>query len=195
MKKIIAGILIIGFIGVSIWQVVSAGKDGSIEEVAKHVGNGTDIVDVDEKTSNAEAAVEGIAVGNKAPDFELPTLTGESIKLSDLQGKKVIVNYWATWCPPCKEEIPDFQLFHEKYGSDVVILAVNVDPEYDVESFVNEYEMTFPVLLDEDDQANRIFQVLSIPTTYFIDSNGIIRNKFVGQLSYEKMEKFVDDMN
>ncbi|MEH7109626.1 redoxin domain-containing protein, partial [Bacillus sp. JJ1764] len=107
------------------------------------------------------------AVGSKAPDFELKTLTGETVKLSELKGKKVMLNFWATWCPPCKAEMPDMEKFHSEVGDKVTILAVNIDPQLDVKGFVNEYKITFPILLDTDDGVNGKYQVLSIPTTYF----------------------------
>lgn len=136
----------------------------------------------------------GIAIGEKAPDFELETLTGDTVKLSDYRGKKVMLNFWATWCPPCKEEMPDMEQLYQENGEEVVILAVNIDPQLNVQKFVSEMGITFPVLLDEKDEVNTKYQVLTIPTTYFIDKQGIIRNKYLSAMTKELMEQYIDEM-
>lgn len=136
----------------------------------------------------------GIAIGEKAPDFELKTLTGDTVKLSDYRGKKVMLNFWATWCPPCKEEMPDMEQLYQENGEEVVILAVNIDPQLNVQKFVSEMGITFPVLLDEKDEVNTKYQVLTIPTTYFIDKQGIIRNKYLSAMTKELMEQYIDEM-
>src|SRR5699024_12007909 len=105
-----------------------------------------------EDTEESEEEVaEGLEVGNLAPDFELETLDGETVKLSDFRGERVMVNFWATWCPPCRAEIPDMQKFYEK--TDIQILAINLtDTESDQEkvpTFVNNYGMMLKVMLDE----------------------------------------------
>ncbi len=136
----------------------------------------------------------GIAVGEAAPDFELLNLNGEKVKLSDFQGKKVMLNFWATWCPPCKEEMPAMEKYYKQSNGDVVILAVNIDPQYNVKQYVNEMGISFPVLLDEKDKVNSIYQVLTIPTTFFIDEHGIIRQKYLSAMSVELMKQYMDEM-
>ncbi|MBA4538575.1 TlpA family protein disulfide reductase [Bacillus aquiflavi] len=136
----------------------------------------------------------GIQIGDKAPDFELKTLTGETVKLSDYKGKKVILNFWATWCPPCRAEMPDMQKFYEKMGTDEVILAVNLDPGADVQGFMTEMGATFPVLLDEEESVMKTYKILSIPTTFFIDSEGVIRQKYTGAMSLQMMKKSMNDL-
>ncbi|WP_338452339.1 TlpA disulfide reductase family protein [Niallia oryzisoli] len=136
----------------------------------------------------------GLKIGVKAPDFEVKNLAGETVKLSDFQGKKVLLNFWATWCPPCKEEMPDMEKFHKQAGDDVVILAVNIDPQYNVNKFVTEMGITFPILLDEKDEVNSMYQVLTIPTTYFIDEKGIIRHKYISAMTEDIMKQYVDEM-
>ncbi|MDQ0220495.1 redoxin domain-containing protein [Peribacillus cavernae] len=135
----------------------------------------------------------GLKVGAKAPDFELKTLSGEKVSLSDYEGKKVMINFWATWCPPCKKEMPEMEKFHQKAGSDVVILAVNIDPENDVKGFVDEKGVTFPILLDqEEDLVNEQYQVMAMPTTFFVDKEGVIKNKFVGGMTLTQMESHMN---
>jgi len=139
----------------------------------------------------------GLKIGVKAPDFELKSLEGESVKLSDYEGKKVILNFWATWCPPCREEMPDMEKFSQGMGDDVVILAVNIDPENDVQAFANEYGISFTILLDSQSSKNPVndlYQVLSIPTTYFIDSKGVIRDVYRTAMSESYIKGTINKM-
>src|SRR5699024_2083045 len=103
---------------------------------------------------NNEASQEenvGLEVETMAPDFELDTFTGEEAKLSDYRGSRVMINFWATWCPPCRAEMPDMERFHQ--DTDIEILAVNLTETEthtdQVQQFIDEYELTFPILLDE----------------------------------------------
>lgn len=140
---------------------------------------------------------EGIEVGNKAPDFEIETLSGEKVNLSDYKGKPVMLNFWATWCPPCRVEIPDMQKFHEKH--EVEVLAVNLlDTEMKkghVQQFVDEFGMTFTVGLDGDGAVSNKYRINPIPTTYMIDSEGIIRHKSLGAMPYDTMVEHLNSMN
>src|SRR5699024_4229240 len=119
----------------------------------------------------------GLEVGKLAPEFELETLSGETVHLSDYRGKSVILNFWATWCPPCRAEIPDFQKLYNNH--DVVILAVNLTQSEQsvshVTEFVSDFEMTFPVLMDEQANVSTTYQIKAYPTSYMIDSNGYIQ--------------------
>lgn len=170
IKKIIAPVLLLTLMTVMIVQAI-----------------GTD----ENKDQNASNST-GLSVGLKAPDFELENLTGEKIKLSDFQGKKVMLNFWATWCPPCKAEIPDMQKFHLEEGDDIVILAINIDTENDVAGFAKQMNVTFPILLDKQNNVNKVYQIISIPTSYFIDEKGLIQNKHIGAMDIKAMRKFMD---
>lgn len=130
-----------------------------------------------------------------APDFELTDLDGNSVRLSDFKGKYVFLNFFATWCGPCKEEMPDMELIHEKYKDDVVILAVNLgDSPGTVADFVDEYGLTFKILLDEEQQVGSQYQVSGIPTSYFIDTEGNFIAGHMGTLTYEAMEETIQNM-
>ncbi|MDQ0200027.1 redoxin domain-containing protein [Neobacillus ginsengisoli] len=176
VKKVIAAVVLISLLTVAIVQAM----DKKAEP-----GN---------PASQETTKTEGLQIGAKAPDFELKTLTGETVKLSTLKGKKVMLNFWATWCPPCKAEMPEMEKFSKQVGKDVVILAVNIDPQLDVKGFVNKNGITFPVLLDTEDKVNGMYQIISIPTTYFIDSNGIIQNKFTGAMQLAVMKQFTESL-
>lgn len=144
--------------------------------------------------STVQTSSTGISTGVKAPDFELKTLEGKIVKLSDLHGKKVILNFWATWCPPCEAEMPAMQKYYEEMPKDVVILAVNIDPQLDVQGFIDKKSITFPIPLDEEDEVNSLYQVISIPTTFFIDKNGIIQYKHIGGMAYDLMKNNINNM-
>lgn len=139
----------------------------------------------------------GLEIGNFAPDFELETLTGETVRLSDYRGKRVIVNFWATWCPPCRAEIPDFQKLYDQ--KDVVILAVNLTKsetsENKVAQFVDDFEMTFPVLMDEQSNVSSNYRVQAYPTSYMIDSIGRIQFLAMGAMNYDQMVQQLERMN
>jgi peroxiredoxin len=122
--------------------------------------------------------------GFLAPEISLVDLDGNEIDLSKLRGRPVVLNFWATWCPPCRAEMPAMQRAYEDYkGNGVIILAVNSmdqDSLPAVKQFVDEYGLTFPVLLDNPGIAARDYQVTSLPTTYFIGRNGTIREVVIG---------------
>ncbi|NRD79602.1 TlpA family protein disulfide reductase [Bacillus sp. BRMEA1] len=169
-KKVLASVVLISLLTVAIVQAMDKNKEKP-DAASKH----------------SLAQKNSLEIGAKAPDFELKTLTGETVKLSSLKGKKVMLNFWATWCPPCKAEMPEIEQFYKTAGNNTAILSVNIDPQLDVKGFVKENKITFPILLDTDDKVNGTYQIISIPTTYFIDSNGIIQNKIVGQMKLADM--------
>lgn len=144
-------------------------------------------------------AKQGLTKGDRAPDF-ISTLEGEEVKLSDYQGKKVILNFWATWCPPCKAEMPHMEQYYEKNANkeNVEILAVNLtsqdEGEKAVQQFVDGYELTFPILMDEKGEIGDEYRAFTIPTTYMIDTNGLIQHKIVGPMNEEMMGKMVEGM-
>ncbi|MCA1053834.1 TlpA family protein disulfide reductase [Rossellomorea aquimaris] len=125
----------------------------------------------------------GPNVGDKAIDFKLSDLTGKDVTLSQFKGKKVVVNFWATWCPPCKEEMPIMEEFYNSNREEVEVLAINIDPQYNVKEYQQAMGLTFPILLDEDDKINKAYDILTVPTTYVINEQGIITHKQIGALT------------
>lgn len=123
--------------------------------------------------------------GFLAPDFTLDTLDGSKVTLSELRGKIVVVNLWATWCLPCRQETPALEIAYEQYkDAGVVILGVDLtsqDLVSDVKAFVQEIKLTYPILLDRDGSVgNYLYQIKGLPTTFFINRAGIIRTVVVG---------------
>jgi cytochrome c biogenesis protein CcmG/thiol:disulfide interchange protein DsbE len=122
--------------------------------------------------------------GFYAPEFELTTLNGEEVALSDLRGKAVLVNFWATWCPPCRTEMPAMQRVYDDYSrGEFVVLAVNTtyqDRSADVVDFVAEQGLKFPILLDNTGAVSNRYQIRSMPTSFFIDPDGLISEIVIG---------------
>jgi len=122
--------------------------------------------------------------GFLAPEISLLDTNGKEITLSELRGRPVIVNFWATWCPPCRAEMPAMQrAFMDYEDEEVIILAINStnqDALQAVKQFVDEFDITFPILLDSQGTAANTYQISSLPTTYFIGKDGIIREVVIG---------------
>ena len=126
-------------------------------------------------------------VGNMAPDFQLPDLEGRTVSLSDFHGMPVLLNFWATWCGPCRAEMPFIQdVFEDKKFSEkgLVILAVNLgESRSKVEQFMETYGLSFEVLLDTSQDVGQAYNIRGIPTTFFIDKDGIIKDIKIGAFS------------
>ena len=123
-------------------------------------------------------------MGFAAPDFSLQSISSTDYSLSALKGKPVIINFWASWCPPCRAEMPAFQkAFLEYQSSDIVILGINAtdqDQPADVVDFVGRNNISFPILLDHTGIISRSYHLYSLPTTFFIDRSGIIQKVIIG---------------
>ncbi len=138
---------------------------------------------------------ESASIGTKAPDFELVNLEGRTIKLSELRGKIVILNFWATWCEPCKLEMPFFEELHKKGMANLEILGINFDePASRVEEFVKEYSVQFPILLDPGAEIQKLFRVRGYPTTLIVDKDGIIRYHHIGLITEDQLNHYLSDM-
>lgn len=147
-----------------------------------------------DKIEDPEELPVGLEKGNRAPDFELIDIEGNPVKLSDFRGKAVLLNFWATWCPPCRAEMPHMEKLYKKYKDEKFdIVAVNLTNTEknsgDAKKFVEELGLTFTIPMDEKGVAGAEYEVLAYPTSYFIDSDGVIRGKVLGALNEEYMEK------
>jgi cytochrome c biogenesis protein CcmG, thiol:disulfide interchange protein DsbE len=124
------------------------------------------------------------ALNHPAPPFTLTALDGATFALNELHGQPLVINFWATWCFPCRQEMPMLQSTWERYGDSVLILGVDVgEQETIVQDFVDEFQLTFPILLDEPMAVAGEYNVRGLPTTFFIDGNGIIRQIYPGELN------------
>lgn len=185
MKKGIPILIILGMLGWAIFEFVGSKQDETNEEGPMSDNRITAI-----PTDDAEESDEtGLERGQFAPDFEVMTLEGEQRKLSDYRGKRVMLNFWATWCPPCRAEMPDMQKLYE--NEEVTVLALNMTAteqnEEVVADFVEEYGLTFPILMDEESDVMNAYRIQAYPTSYMIDSNGRIQFIALGAMNYDQM--------
>ncbi|KUP32773.1 redoxin domain-containing protein [Bacillus halotolerans] len=166
LKKWVAGILLIGLAGYMCWNVY---QQFSKKEI-------------------------GIEEGQQAPDFNLKTLSGERASLSDVKGKKVLLNFWATWCKPCRQEMPAMEELQKEH-SDVAVIAVNFTSaeksEKQVQNFADTYHLTFPILIDKKG-INADYNVFSYPTTYILDEKGVIQDIHIGTMTKKEMKEKLD---
>lgn len=127
-------------------------------------------------------ASNGIAGAPAAPDWELAGLDGKTVKLSDFKGKVVVLNFWATWCPPCRREIPDLIALQKKYGKDLVVVGVSLDENglAAVKSFVAKNGINYPVVMGDQKIASAYGGITAIPTTFVIDRAGKIAGHIEG---------------
>ncbi|ARD47536.1 peroxiredoxin [Sporosarcina sp. P33] len=155
------------------------------------------------QTGYEESGIEsGLEKGNVPPNFELTTLSGDKVKLTDYKGKIVILNFWASWCGPCKVEMPYMQKYYErnKGTANVEIIAVNMTSEErggssGIKKFVDEYGLTFPILLDNDGKVMDMYNIITIPNTYIIDKDGLINQKIMGPMNEEMINELVKKLS
>lgn len=134
-------------------------------------------------------------IGHPAPDFTLPTPNGGTLSLTDLRGQPVILNFWATWCGPCRVEIPALEAASRRAGSQAVILGVSVQESAStVSAFAAEVGMTYPVALDLDAKVARTYRVVGFPTTYIIDAQGIIVDIYPWPINEPLLNSLIDDL-
>jgi len=189
-KSMLAIIFLIGL-------VIYGGYDyfnKSSNPLTKHTEDNTGDAEQSKEAQVGEAALsKGVEKGMLAPNFELLDMAGNPVQLTDFRGKTVFVNFWATWCPPCRVEMPHMQQLYENYSDqDVVILGVNVtltEKTFEgIQDFINKEKLTFPIVLDEEGDITYQYQIMAYPTTYVLDGSGVIQEKFRGAINYEMME-------
>jgi peroxiredoxin len=167
-------------------------------QVISKDGSGNSATSPTNQTFETPAVIPvGYEKGNRAPDFTLQDLNGQDVKLSSLRGKIVMVNFWAIWCVPCKEELPYFQAISDNRSQeDLKILAVNFkEGTGAVRSFITGEEYTFTVLLDSTGEVNTLYDVSYYPTTFFIDADGIIKEIQEGSFqSQTEIENILDSL-
>jgi cytochrome c biogenesis protein CcmG, thiol:disulfide interchange protein DsbE len=147
--------------------------------------------------SNAESKDEisavPVAVEFSAPNLTLADLHGDTASLEDYLGKVVLVNNWATWCPPCKAEMPIFEAYYQEHKiKRFTIVAIEAgQPQTEVANFVNSYQLSFPVWLDANNKALDAFRNQRLPNSYLIDRDGIVRLAWTGAISRQMLDKYV----
>jgi len=183
-KNILAIIVLLVLIGYGAYEYISE--------------RNTEIVEIHGEMVLDENVTVGIKKGQQALDFQLEDANGTMYKLSDFRGKKVFINFWATWCPPCRAEMPHMQQIYEDHGGDVVVLGVNLtetetDPDA-IEPFIEDFELTFPIVLDREGDVMTTYRVTAYPTTFAIDSQGIIQEVYRGAINTKIMNEVLKKM-
>jgi thiol-disulfide isomerase/thioredoxin len=202
--SILALAVIAAMVGIMLKDTADDGLSGQKKQLERELAQS----EMEDKADTGTAAEpdEGIAEGEAAPDFTLEMLDGGELTLSDLRGEKVILNFWASWCGPCRAEMPHMQEFHEEEAGDagVRVIAVNLstsergDQEKvmeNIQSFVDEFGLTFPIPLDTEGEQMDVYRVITIPTTYIIDTSGIIRHVVRGPMDAEMMRSLTANID
>lgn len=155
---------------------------------------GTDLVKVDNEKDDTEPGGEA-APEALAPDFTVYDGNGKAVKLSQLRGKPVVFNMWASWCGLCKNEMPGFQQMYEKYGEDVHFLMINLTPQdnlEDAKALISQAGYTFPVYFDTDNTTSANYSTGSIPATFFANSKGELVTYAIGAIDAAALEKGIE---
>lgn len=168
---------------------------GSVPALGGDAATGPSVIESVPALGNASPSPEvGLAVGFSAPDFHTTTYTGQEVSLSDYRGEAVLINFWATWCAPCRVEMADFrQVLAERGDEGFIILALSMgDTSGQVSAFADELGIPFPLLLDQDMSIAATYQVDGLPTSYLVDADGIIVARHQGPLTAAQLNAYLD---
>jgi thiol-disulfide isomerase/thioredoxin len=196
MKKI----LIIGFILLLTFTLISCGDNATtnINNDPQNTTDQEDAIEANEDVQEEKVASEPIkdvelAIGKNIPNFTFETLDGKEVSLEDYNGKIIMLNFWATWCPYCVEEMPDLEDIAQE--EDVVVLAINSgESRSTIQSFIDENGLDLPIVVDEEGYFSRKFYVNSLPTTYFINEEGILLGSMPGMMTAEQIQTIIQDI-
>ena len=180
-RSVLLPLLILGAIVMAVWYLEEGWGNGG---EAESEGYGIVALDPD-RNSPGRAAAAG--VGRAAPDFRLSRLGGGDLRLSDLRGRVIILNFWASWCAPCRTEMPEFvRLYGARQGDGLEIVAVDLqEAAGPVQTFVDEFGMRFPTVFDRSGQVARTYRVTQLPVTVLIDREGVVRATKYGPVTAE----------
>lgn len=134
---------------------------------------------------------EGPFEGNRAPRFELMDRQGQMVHSAEFAGKPLFINFWATWCEPCRYEMPEIQAVYDEWGGAFEVIAVSDEPLPTIERYIDSYGYTFPVYVDADRSMHQDYLIRAMPTSVFVDARGIIRAVHLGQLTREQIEAYL----
>lgn len=179
-NKILIGIVISAFIGGLFYKGYDEYRTSQLKNQTMNISGATNEID-------------GLEIGQRAPSFDLETIEGETVSLEDFKGQQVVLNFWASWCPPCREELPELIEFTDETG--IPVLGVNVTKNerrgvQDVEAFLEEVPVSFPVLLDKAGAVEKTYRVVALPTTYVVGADGKIKAKQVGPVDLKWLKTY-----
>lgn len=200
MKKLIWPLITVLVFGTSIYTVANYNKNKSkdlgiiTKETPKENTTTPNVIPGTEKDAPTKSITDATKVA--ALNFKLKDLNGKEVSLSDFKGKKILLNFWASWCRPCISEMPDIEkLYNETKDSDLVILAVNLGEDKDtVKSFIDTNKYNFTALLDLEESTGRKYNIAAIPTSFFIDKEGNIVSTVKGAMTFEQMKSYISKL-
>jgi len=194
MKKTLTIIILTMVItGGALYTVSEYNKSNSQKQITTLPNENSQTQNSTSSEGSTPSSLLDNSIKAKAQDFKLKDLNGKEVSLSDFEGKKVFLNFWASWCPPCKAEMPEIeQLYQQTKDSDLVILAVNIGEDKEtVQTFIDNNKYNFKVLLDTEQEAALNYNITSIPTSYFIDKDGNIKASFIGSMNLAQMKSYI----
>lgn len=146
--------------------------------------------------SNVTKDEDIVKVGDKAPDFELVDLDGNTHRLSDYEGEGVFLNFWGTWCEPCKDEMPHMEKYSKEFKDQGVnVLAVNIaESDLKVQSFANTYGLTFPIVIDKANSVRDAYNVRPLPTTFLVGPDGKVKKIIQQEMSEEQIKSYMESI-
>jgi thiol-disulfide isomerase/thioredoxin len=192
---ILSGLVILGLVVYSYWFLDAGQRVPPISEVIT-----SDLIartargEFLDKRAQVDPKIAAPLLGYLAPDFELPLLAaqgvsdGTTVRLSDFRGRPVLLNFWATWCPPCRKEIPELQRFHKEYGDRIVLIGINWNDEPQAAAdLLKSYDITYLNVIDRGGEAFVDYRLTALPTSFWIDEQGIIRGVWHGAMTLETL--------
>lgn len=190
-------VILIGGAGFFYNKLSSAYKTDTLTETSQAAENETDSEETEDSQTSSEETDSGENAAETAPDFTMTDASGEEVKLSDFFGKPVILNFWASWCGPCKSEMPHFEDAYQKYGEDINFVIVNLtdgarETVEAASDFIEEQGYTFPLYFDTNTEGAVTYGTYSIPVTYFIGADGVPVAQANGALDAETLQKGLD---
>lgn len=190
-------VILIGGAGFFYNKLISAYKTDTLTETSQAAENETDSEETEDSQTSSEETDSGENAAETAPDFTMTDASGEEVKLSDFFGKPVILNFWASWCGPCKSEMPHFEDAYQKYGEDINFVIVNLtdgarETVENASDFIEEQGYTFPLYFDTNTEGAVTYGTYSIPVTYFIGADGVPVAQANGALDAETLQKGLD---
>jgi thiol-disulfide isomerase/thioredoxin len=182
-RLVVAVLIAVGAIALGVISYAFFTSRSDLSRFALTDGRGVFVEDPKELKDETAASL-----GYRAPDFTLPDMSGQSVSFSSLRGKPVLLNFWATWCPPCRQEIPELQEFHQTYGDQIVLLGVNWGEDAKtVKEFLDRLGVSYRNLVDERGTAFVLYRLTGIPESFFIDPEGYIRGAWIGPLTAKEI--------
>lgn len=190
-------VILIGGAGFFYNKLRSSYKTDALTETSQAAENETDSEETEDSQTSSEETDSGENAAETAPDFTMTNASGEEIKLSDFFDKPVVLNFWASWCGPCKSEMPHFEDAYQKYGEDINFVIVNLtdgarETVEAASDFIEEQGYTFPLYFDTNTEGAVTYGTYSIPVTYFIGADGVPVAQANGALDAETLQKGLD---